>query len=252
MFVGMLLFSCFISTASAKDMDPSDDPSLIFLRAGGGGSNGGSSGGSSGDSGGATHHSGGRYRTSQLQSILEFIMLPIILFSSSLLFYVKLSKRSRKSKKLMKQMMKKDRAWKFKDISSIVNQSFFAIQTAWTNMDMSPAKKYMSDELYQNFQTKLNWMAYRNQKNILENIQLVKALPVAVYDDIDNSRDYVWFYVKGNMVDYIINTDTRSIISGNTSATTFVEYWQFVRKDSQWVLNRILQKNETNQISFSE
>ena len=133
-----------------------------------------------------------------------------------------------------------------------VKDSFIAIQTAWSNMDMSPASQYMSKELYGSFQTQLNWMSYRNQKNILENIQLIQALPVAVHDDCDNSRDYIWFYIKGNMVDYIIDTNTQLKVSGNTSATSFVEYWQFTREENNWVLNKILQKNEADQIPFSE
>ena len=106
--------------------------------------------------------------------------------------------------------------------------------------------------IYDSFQTKLNWMSYRNQKNILENIQLIQALPVAVHDDNDNSRDYIWFYIKGRMVDYIIDTNTQLKVSGNTSSTSFVEYWQFIRKEDKWVLNKILQKNESDQIPFTE
>ncbi len=110
----------------------------------------------------------------------------------------------------------------------------------------------MSDELLNSFQTKLNWMEYKNQKNILEKIQLVKALPVAVHDDFDNSRDYTWFYIKGRMVDYTIDTNTQLIVEGSTTSSSFVEYWQFIRKDNNWVLNKILQKNEEKQIPFVE
>ena len=149
-------------------------------------------------------------------------------------------------------MMQSDNAWKYKDVFITVKESFIAIQTAWSNMDMTPASKYMSDELFDSFQTKLNWMSYRNEKNVLENIQLLKALPVAVHDDCDNSRDYIWFYIKGRMVDYIIDTEKQLKISGNTSAASFVEYWQFIRKDNNWVLNKILQKNESDQIPFTE
>ena len=152
----------------------------------------------------------------------------------------------------MKQMMKSDNAWKYKNIFATVNDSFMAIQTAWSNMDMLPATQYMSDELFESFQTKLRWMAVRNQRNVLKNIQLVKALPVAVHDDSDNSRDYIWFYIKGRMIDYIIDTNTQLKISGSTSNASFVEYWLFTRKENEWVLNKILQKNESDQIPFTE
>ena len=130
--------------------------------------------------------------------------------------------------------------------------AYMAIQEAWANMDMTPAKRYMSDELFDNFQTQLNWTKYKNQKHIMENIQLLNALPVAVHDDRDNSRDYVWFYIKGKMVDYTIDTNTQLIVEGKTMPSSFVEYWQFIRKDGRWVLNKILQKDESDQIPFAE
>ena len=95
-------------------------------------------------------------------------------------------------------------------------------------------------------------MKYKNQRNVLEKISLVSALPVAVYDDSDNSRDYIWFYIKGRMVDYTIDTETQLIVEGSTSPSSFVEYWKFVRKNDSWVLSNILQKNEEDQIPFAE
>lgn len=152
----------------------------------------------------------------------------------------------------MKQLMESDNAWKYKDICATIENSFFIIQTAWREMDMTPAAEYMSGDLFQNFQTKLNWMAFKNQKNILENIRLVKALPVAVYDDIDNSRDFIWFFIKGKMVDYTIDTETQQKTDGSTHPTAFVEYWKYIRRDNRWVLDQILQKDETDKIPFND
>ncbi len=246
----LILFSCLNIITYAENVNNSYSVTIIPLRAGGGGSGGGSSGGGGGSS--SSHNSDTGRQPTLFESVVQFIMMPFVLFSSSIVFYTKLTKRSRKSKKLMKQMMQSDNAWKYKDISATVKNSFIAIQTAWANMDMTPAHQYMSDELFKSFQIKLNWMAYRNQKNILENIRLTQALPVAVHDDCDNSRDYIWFYIKGKMVDYIIDSNTQLKISGNTSVTSFEEYWQFIRKGNDWVLNKILQKNESDQIPFTE
>lgn len=152
----------------------------------------------------------------------------------------------------MKKMMESDSAWKYENIADTVRDSFYAIQIAWSNMDMTPASMYMSHELLDGFQVKLNWMSYRNEKNVLQSIRLLNALPVAVYDDSDNSRDYIWFYIKGRMIDYTINTSSQLKVSGNTSPESFVEYWQYIREEKGWVLNKILQKDEADQIPFSE
>ena len=95
-------------------------------------------------------------------------------------------------------------------------------------------------------------MKFKNQKNVLKNVRLLKALPVALHDDPDNSRDYIWFYIKGNMIDYTIDTNTEQIIDGSKFPASFVEYWQFTRKGNDWVLNKILQDDEEDQIQFIE
>ena len=170
--INILLLSCLCIAAFADNVDIDNDTSVILLRAGGGdggSSGGGSSSGSSSSKGGYSHYSDTSGQPTLFESVIQFIIMPFVLFSSSILFYIKLAKRSLQSKKLMKQMMQKDSAWKFNNISSTVKDSFYAIQTAWSNMDMTSASEYMSDELFDRFQTKLNWMEYRNQKNILKN-----------------------------------------------------------------------------------
>jgi len=225
------------------------------LRAGGGGSGGGGSGGGSGSSGGgSSHHThGGMRRGSILSNILSSIMFIFVVAGTTIIFKFKLFKYSKKSKKLIAMLGDKDHVWKFDNILKQVEATYFAIQNAWTKCDMAPAQKYMTEELYDQFNTKINWMVYRNKKNVLEKIRLLSCDPVSVYDDTDNLRDYVWFYIKGSMVDYIIDTTTNLKIEGNTAPEKFEEYWQFTRnKDGKWVLNKILQKNESEQIVFTE
>ncbi len=253
LIIVLFLASCIGITAYAEGEETVYSVTIAPLRAGGGSSGGGGGGGgSSGGGSSSSHHSGSRRPASPLGTILQIIIMPLVFFSSSVIFYIQLTKRSRKAKKLMKQMMQSDSAWKFKEISADVADAYMAIQEAWANMDMTPAKRYMSDELFDKFQTQLNWTKYKNQKHVMENIQLLKSLPVAVHDDRDNSRDYVWFYIKGKMIDYTIDTNTQLVVEGNTMAASFVEYWQFIRKDGRWVLNKILQKDEENQIPFTE
>ena len=250
--ISLMLISVLGITAYAENVDALFGTYIVSLRAGGGSSGGGGGGGSSSSGGSSSHHSGNRRPASPLETLVHFITMPIIFFASSIVFYIKLSKRSRKAKRLMKQMMQGDNAWKYKEVSTDVEDAYTSIQGAWANMDMTPAKRYMSDELFDEFQTQLNWTKYKNQKHVMENIQLLKALPVAVHDDRDNSRDYVWFYIKGKMIDYTIDTNTQLVVEGNTMPASFVEYWQFVRKDGRWVLNKILQKDEESQIPFCD
>lgn len=253
----VLLLTAMTSTLSFAADEYCAYNIIVPLRLGGGGSGGGGSGGGSGGSGGGSgtvHHGGAYYGPgSILSDILSGVFFIFALFGSVIVYRLKISKYARNTRKLMKMLDKKDSAWKFKNIQRQVKEIFYALQNAWLNSDLTPTKHYLSDELFENYQTKLSWMKYRKQRNVLNNIKLIEAVPVSVYDSDDDTKDYVWFYIKGRMVDYIIDTETNLKISGSTKSESFVEYWQFVRNENgNWVLNKILQKDESNEIVFCE
>lgn len=189
--------------------------------------------------------------TSSDSSIPIEPIIYILTASSTIAFLYRITKRSRLSKKLMKKLKASDDSFKYKDIKSSVKESFFAIQSARTNMDMTPAKYYLSDELFENMQSKLDWMSFRNELLVLKNISFLSVLPVAVHDEPGEDKDFIWFYIMGSMSDYIINTATQLKTSGDTIPAFFMEFWQFKRKDGHWVLNKILQKDEEDKIPYN-
>lgn len=259
LIVVVLLLTCFSVYTFAEQSSTETSPVAKWeehlLRAGGGGGSGGGSGGGGGSSGGG-HSSSGAYSTGNRTIFDDIIFGIFFIFSAfgvAIVFRFKLSKYAINTKRLLKLLEKQDSAWKYKNIQKQVRKTYFIVQKSWTALDMKPAQDYMSDDLYEKFCTKINWMIYRNQKNVLSRIKLYEAVPVSVYDDNDDSRDYVWFYISGSMVDYMIDTTTNSKISGNNVPEMFGEYWQFVRKSNgRWVLNKILQKDESDQIIFTE
>lgn len=255
--IAVLVFACLSICAFAREVSPEADVSfnaeVQLLRAGGGGGGGGSGGGGGGSGGG--HASGGGYGTDRgiLGDIVFTIFAVFSLFGTAIIFRFKLSKYAVNTKRLLNLLEKQDSVWKYKNIQKQVKETYFAVQKAWGCLDMTPAKEYMSDDLYEKFCTKIDWMIYRNEKNVLKRIKLIEAVPVSVYDDDDDNFDYVWFYISGSMIDYVIDTTTNLKKSGNTAPAIFGEYWQFVRKNNgRWVLNKILQKDESDQIIFSE
>ena len=254
----ILLTMCLTPVVSAQVESPGE---ASFLRAGGGGGGSGGGGGGSGGSGsssgssGSSGYGGGYYgfreRHSVLGDILAYVVFGVMLSGSAVIFRFKLSKSARNSRKLMRMLDNTDSAWKYKNILPQVKETFFAVQRAWASLDMEGAKDYISEEIYDNFQTKLNWMKYRKQQNILENIRLIEIVPVSVYDNQDDSLDHVWFFIKGRMIDYIIDTESGEKISGNDLPEKFVEYWKFTRKENgKWVLDKILQEDEKDKIVF--
>ena len=251
-----LLAFC-INTIDVYASSVNDDNNMIQLRAGGGG--GGSSGGSSGTGSSGTHgHGGSRYYCDYnnpflcaIHDIFSWVIFICISFFGIIVLYFKVLRSSFNSKRYMRMLSKKDIAWKYKDIERQVIQTFYIVQESWSNMDMKPAKKYMSKDLYESYKGKLEWMEIGNKRNVLRKIRLINLKPISIHDDENDDKDLVWFYINGSMIDYMIDTRTNENIDGNSFfSKPFVEFWQFTRKGDKWVLSKILQSNESDKINF--
>ena len=241
----LVIISCNVIVVNAKET--SYDNPITILRAGGG-----SSGGSHSSSGGSSsRHYGRRGYSSPLSNIISAIIFIIIIFASTIILYFKVLRASFNSKRYLRLLDNKDSTFKYKTIEKRVIETFYVVEEAWTNNDISNAKDYMDKDLYENFKSKLEWMDINNRRNILKKIRLVNLKPVSVYDDKDDNKDLIWFYIKGKMIDYIVDTKTKSIVSGYTKNKSFVEFWKFVKNDNnEWVLSEILQEDESKKIGL--
>lgn len=241
----LVVISCNIIVVNAKETTCKSP--ITILRAGGG-----SSGGSHSSSGGSSsRHYGSRGYSSPLSTIISAIVFMLIIFASTIILYFKVLRASFNSKRYLRLLDNKDITWKYKTIEKRVIETFYIVEEAWTNNDISKAKDYMDNDLYENFKSKLEWMDINNRRNILKKIRLVNLKPVSVYDDKDDNKDLIWFYIKGKMIDYIVDTKTKSIVSGDTKNRSFVEFWKFVKNENnEWVLSEILQEDESKKIGL--
>ncbi len=232
----------------------SENEHVIYILRAGGGSGGGSGG--SGGSGSSSHGHGsnsGSYDNNPISYILNLIIFLVITFIGSIIFYIKVLRSAINSKRYLKLLSKKDISWKYKNIEKQAITTFYSVQDSWTNMNMEPSKEYMSKKLYDSFVIKLNFMEVNNKRNVLKMINLIDIKPVSIYDDEDDEKDFVWFYIKGFMVDYTINTETKEKIDGTEFPTSFIEFWEFTRKGKdKWVLSKIKQKDEADTIVFQQ
>ena len=241
----LVVISCNVIVVNGKETTYKSP--ITILRAGGGSSSRShsSSGGSS------SRHYGSRGYSSPLSTIISAIVFMLIIFASTIILYFKVLRASFNSKRYLRLLDNKDITWKYKTIEKRVIETFYIVEEAWTNNDMVKAKDYMDKDLYENFKSKLEWMDINNRRNILKKIRLVNLKPVSVYDDKDDNKDLIWFYIKGKMIDYIVDTKTKSIVSGTTKNKSFVEFWKFVKNDNnEWVLSEILQEDESKKIGL--
>lgn len=213
----------------------------VHARAGGG------SGGRGHSGGGRSHHSDysshdphfyhGRNTNSPFSELIPFLQLGL----AGIVINTIKNRHLIKAKIKTKNNMKKNNI-NYKTIKKRINKTYFVIQNAWSNNDMSPAIEFMTPELMETFNIKLQWMNFANKKNIMSSIRLLYGYPIFL--DC-RTKNKMWVYIKGKMIDYVINTKTNEIISGSTTNEKFIEYWLFTKNENnEWVLSQIKQENE--------
>lgn len=227
-------------------------PKATLARAGGGSSGGGSGGGGGGSS---SHHSGttGGYsgRSNPVISIINLGMFFCISSAGVIVYKVRLSKKKLKSIATIKGLSKKDFNWDYDKMKIDIEKAFYKIQNAWMERNQDLAKEYISERLYIRHRSKTEWMKVRKEKNILQNIKLIRAIPIAVKDRDGVEKDVVWIYIKAKAKDYVINEESGELIEGNKHRTIpFEEYWKFIRNDRRWILDEIRQIDEIDNLDF--
>ncbi len=203
---------------------------IVFSRAGGAG---GSNGGSGGGDGGIVEIV--IYLFMMLPFPWNFVAVGVII----VLFY--LSRRKAKQQSVLNklptgQAKQKPRGMeKFRRnnpgfneaaFKEKVKKAFVQIQEAWEKQDLSKVRKYISDGVYQRFNTQFKMMALLDQKNTIDklwikNIYIDKA-------ESDGLFDIVHVAIHASIVDRFISGKYPQFNSGGKEE--FVEYWSFIKK----------------------
>ncbi len=102
------------------------------------------------------------------------------------------------------------------------------LNAAWTSMDLSPVRPYVSDELFDYLQY---WIeSYRRQglRNVLEGMRLTELKLVKVTRD--RWYDAATFRIWGTGRDSTVRVATGDVVAGNPrSDRHYSEYWTFIR-----------------------
>ena len=224
----------------------------LFARAGGGGSGGGG-GGSSGGGSSSGNHTSSNTSSTPTSLLTQLAMFGVFIVGSGYATYrlrYKVYKKHHSSKQLLKELDDIDPFWKESTIKKQVEDIYYLAQNAWTNKNIGSLRDYVSDDLYENWRMKLDWMDIRNERNVLDRIKLLSTSIVGVYDAKLNEHDFVWVCVRGKMVDYKVDETTNDIIEGDTRSHEFLEYWKFIRKEESILLDEVQQIEDMDVNAF--
>jgi len=109
--------------------------------------------------------------------------------------------------------------------------AFFALQKAWMDRNLEPARVYMSDGIYHRWKTQIDAMIAAHKKNILDNLVIGGVQIVKV--QTDPNFDSITVRIDASAADYEVDdTTTNKVIYGSRQNQNFTEYWTFIRSGS--------------------
>jgi predicted lipid-binding transport protein (Tim44 family) len=120
--------------------------------------------------------------------------------------------------------------------------TFFKIQGAWANRDMSTVKHLLTDEMYRLFQEDADKLRAQKKINRLENIAVRSVDITEAWQE--SGSDFMTVRVYANLLDYNVDETTGQVVDGSkTEPVKFEEYWTFTRPvgDNPWQLSAISQ-----------
>ncbi len=106
------------------------------------------------------------------------------------------------------------------------NTAFLAIQDAWMRQDMAPVRRWISDGIWQRFNTQFAMMRLLDQKNEISNIAVRKAFIDAI--EQDGNFDIVHIGIHFTANDNFVSGKFPEL--DQRGPLEMLEYWSFMRK----------------------
>ncbi len=107
-----------------------------------------------------------------------------------------------------------------------VKTAFVKIQSAWEKQDLSEVRKFISDGVYQRFNTQFLMMNLLKQTNKIKDLDIINVYIDRI--ETDGKFDIIHTAVHARIDDRFISELDSSLNSGGKEE--FVEYWSFLKK----------------------
>ena len=106
--------------------------------------------------------------------------------------------------------------------------TFFALQKAWMDRNLEPARVYVSDGIYRRWKVQIDQMIAAHKRNILDNLVVGGVQIVKI--GIDANFDSITVRIDASAADYEVDeTSNNKVIYGSRKDQPFTEYWTFIR-----------------------
>jgi predicted lipid-binding transport protein (Tim44 family) len=120
--------------------------------------------------------------------------------------------------------------------------SFFKIQSGWTNRDLSLADDLLTDEMRKIFQADIDQLFREGRVNRLENIAVRSVEISEAWQEA--GHDFITALIDANVLDYTTDDRSGAVVAGSkTEPVKFKEHWTYTRAvgGNRWKLSAVNQ-----------
>lgn len=107
-----------------------------------------------------------------------------------------------------------------------VRTAFTQIQEAWEKQDLSKVRKFISDGVYQRFNTQFKMMKILEQEDKITELQIKSIIIDKI--DTDGMFDIIHTAIRARLTDNFVSKKYPFLNTGGTEE--FIEYWSFIKK----------------------
>lgn len=135
--------------------------------------------------------------------------------------------RTKKHERVLKQIATADPTFDETIFLRHFRDAFVAIQTAWTQQDMSAVKHFVTDGLCEKFSVQFREQQLQRYHEQLDQITIADTL--LAHFESQGPFDVLTVQVRASMIDRRISS-LGNHIGGNSTPESFTEFWSFVRR----------------------
>lgn len=107
-------------------------------------------------------------------------------------------------------------------------RAFLEIQAAWSQQDMTPVRRFISDGVYSRFQLQLAMQQGSGVRNAVEEVQVTGGRVISV--QTDPAFDTIHVLLSATARDTTVALDSGRRVAGSTQPEPFSEVWTFLRR----------------------
>ena len=148
-------------------------------------------------------------------------------------------KQSKKVISALRAAEKSDYNWNEKKLQSYAEGIFYKFQKDWSGFNTESMGRYLSPKYQNHINLMLHALNGANRVNKMLDAKIKKSMIVAATDSDNNDQDTFLIGVSAVANDQLI--DTRSGKKLYQDKNEFTEYWRFIRRGNDWLLDGVEQ-----------